>query len=125
MSINLLIIETKRDLMLVLVPYLISQGYKVFIAEEEHSAKKVLSEKKIDVVLLSVVSLKRRALELLKWIKRKTNTEVILISRSDQLSFSIEGMKLGAFSELVLPLDLATLTDSIKKAWESKKEKSD
>ena len=125
MSINLLIIETKRDLMLVLVPYLISQGYKVFIAEEEHSAKKVLSEKKIDVVLLSVVSLKRRALELLKWIKRKTNTEVILISRSDQLSFSIEGMKLGAFSELVLPLDLATLTDSIKKAWGSKKEKSD
>lgn len=111
--------------MLVLVPYLISQGYKVFIAEEEHSAKKVLSEKKIDVVLLSVVSLKRRALELLKWIKRKTNTEVILISRSDQLSFSIEGMKLGAFSELVLPLDLATLTDSIKKAWKSKKEKSD
>ena len=122
MAIKLLIVEGDKDLISTLSACLEGKNMKIFKAPDELAAKKILAKKKIDVVLLGVTSFKRRALELLKWLKSKDPlTQVILINNSEQLALSIEGMKLGAFDDFLLPIDLEALTQSIKEAWKTKK----
>jgi len=117
-----LIVETDKDFLSALSSYLKDKGYWVLSAENQRHVKKIMRKNNIDVVLLGMISLKRTALSVLKWIKKRSPlTEVILINKGDQISLSIEGMKLGAFDDFLIPLDLASLDECLRKAWESKK----
>ncbi|HDG98662.1 MAG TPA: response regulator [Desulfobacterales bacterium] len=123
MGINLLIVEGDKELMSVLSSYFHGEGFRVFVAPSDSAARKILTKKRIDVVLLGVISLKRKALALLRWIKRKRPlAQVILINTKDELRLSIEAMNLGAFDDFLLPLDLTSLAASVKAAWKAKKQ---
>ncbi len=83
--------------------------------------KRILKRKDIDVVLLDLNGLKREGLALLKMIKKmRPAVQVIIINSAEQLSLSIEGMRLGAFDDLFIPLDLEALIERIKEAFEHK-----
>ena len=54
---------------------------------------------------------------ILKALKRiRPLIEVITINRSDQMALSIEGMKLRAFDDFIVPFDLESLVRRIQEA---------
>jgi DNA-binding NtrC family response regulator len=59
---------------------------------------------------------------LIKMIKKvRPAVQVITINSGDEISLSIEGMKLGVFDDLLMPLDLDALILRIQEAFQAKK----
>ena len=124
MAITLLIIETNRFLRQNLLRHMDSDRFRIIEYERKPELKNILRRNEIDVVLLGLDELKHEGLLLLKMIKKvRPLTEVILINSGPQLSLSIEGMKLGAFDDFLVPLDTELLTSRIQEAYQAKKEK--
>jgi len=117
-----LIIETDSFLYEHLSLRLGSKDYRIFKPRQPTETKRILKRKDIDVVLLDFNGLKREGLALLKMIKKmRPAVQVIIINSAEQLSLSIEGMRLGAFDDLFIPFDLEALIAKIKEASEHKK----
>ncbi|MBW2219833.1 MAG: response regulator [Deltaproteobacteria bacterium] len=123
MKVNLLIIETDNFLDEHLSGRLEHKDYRIFKSRQRVETKQILEKKDIDVVLLSLGGLKREGLVLLKMIKKmRPAVQVIIVNSADQISLSIEGMKIGAFDDLFVPLDLDALIVKIKAALMQKQE---
>jgi len=117
-----LIIETNSFLYEHLSGRLGSKDYRIFKPRQPAETKRILKRKDIDVVLLDFNGLKREGLALLEMIKKmRPAVQVIIINSAEQLSLSIEGMKLGAFDDLFIPFNLNVLIARIKDAFEQKK----
>jgi DNA-binding NtrC family response regulator len=124
MKATLLIIAEDVSLRWNLAGRLREEGYTVFETGPKGEAKKILRQKKVDVVLVSLDECKDEELALIK-IARKTgsNREVIILNGSNQLSLSMEVMKLGAFDDLLYPFDLTLLVQRIEEAFELRKKR--
>ena len=117
-----MIIETNSFLYEHLSGRLGSKDYRIFKPRQPAETKRILKRKDIDVVLLDFNGLKREGLALLEMIKKmRPAVQVIIINSAEQLSLSIEGMKLGAFDDLFIPFNLDVLIARIKDAFEQKK----
>ena len=96
------------------------ENQQVFDVSGENEAKRIIQRMDMDVVLLGLGGLKKRGLALLREIKRlRPHTEVILLTPSEDLSLSlsIEGMKAGAFDDLLVPFDMETLLERVREAY--------
>lgn len=121
MSIKLLIIETGSFFKQSLGARLEGEGFCLFSAERRADAKKIIGGKKIDVAILDLSGLKREGLQILETIKGlNASPEVITINNAEQMSLSIDGMKLGAFDDFLVPLDIRALIDRIRCAARQK-----
>jgi len=121
MPIRVLIIDTDENFCRNVSQRLLIEKYRVFVTVDVVEAKKIVQREKIDVVLLGLKGLKQRGLSLLTSIKRmRPSTEVILMLPAGHLSLSIEGMRLGAFDDLLMPFDIETLLSRIKAADQHK-----
>lgn len=99
-----------------------SKDCRIFQYRQPSEIKRILKRKNIDVVLLDFNGLKREGLVLLNMIKKmRPAVQVIIINTAEQLSLSIEGMRLGAFDDLFIPFDLDVLIARITEAFEQKK----
>lgn len=124
MVVNLLIIESDRFFGNGLVRRLTDETWQILLADRLSDAKKIVKRKNIDVVVLGLNTLKREGLAILKMIKKtRPLTEVIIINSSEQIALSIEGMKLGAFDDFMVPFDLDSLRLRIQDACQQKKHK--
>jgi DNA-binding NtrC family response regulator len=100
------------------------KDWRVLFAEDQIEAIKIVKRKNVDVVLLGLKGLKKEGLMLLQEIKKiRPLTEVITLCNPDQMILSIEGMKLGAFDDFIVPFDLESLIRRIREAHQQKKEK--
>lgn len=124
MQSKLLIIESDNYFQVHLLQRLSDVGkWHILFAEHRIEALKIVREKNIDVVLLSLQDLKKEGLVILKELKDMCPLiEVITISGGDQITLSIEGMKLGAFCDFIVPFDFETLARRIKEARQQKME---
>lgn len=124
MVVNLLIIESDRFFGNGLVRRLTDETWQILLADRLSDVKKIVKRKNIDVVVLGLNTLKREGLAILKMIKKiRPLTEVIIINSSEQIALSIEGMKLGAFDDFMVPFDLDSLRLRIQDACQQKKQK--
>ncbi len=106
-----------------LVRYLKANDWRIFNSRQPRDIKRILKKHPVDVVLLSLNDLKREGMVLIKMIKKKhPAVQVITINSGDQISLSIEGMKLGVFDDFLMPLDLDSLILRIREAFQAKKE---
>ena len=121
---KLLIIESDSYLRVHLVQRLSDIGkWHILMAEHRIEALKIVGEKNVDVILLSFKDFKKEGIIILKELKDMCPlTEVITISSRDQIPLSIEGMKLGAFDDFIVPFDFETLARRIKEARQQKME---
>lgn len=93
--------------------------YSVVEAGDDVQARKAVQSRNIDVVLLGLEGFRHQGLELLKAIKQiRPEVEVILLNPSEALPVSIQGMKLGAFDDLWIPLDMETLLTRVEEAYQ-------
>ena len=123
MKVNLLIIEADNFFRKNLAQRLPDEKkWRVLFAEHQIEAIQMIKSKKIDVVLLGLKELKKEGLMILKEIKTICPlTEVITINRADQIALSIEGMKLGAFDDFIVPFELESLVRRVRDAYQHKK----
>jgi DNA-binding NtrC family response regulator len=123
MGITILIIEEDSMLQEYLVRYLKANDWRIFNSRQQKDIKRMLKKHAVDVVLLSLNDLKKEGMTLIKMIKKKhPAVQVITINSGDQISLSIEGMKLGVFDDFLMPLDLDSLISRIQEAFQAKKE---
>lgn len=122
MQVKLLIIESDNYFRNHLVKRLSDKDkWSMLFAEHRIETLKMVRNKNIDVVLLSLKDLKNEGLIILRELKNICPLiEVITISRADQITLSIEGMKLGAFDDVIVPFDVETLILRIQEAHEKK-----
>ena len=121
MEANILIIEAGRMLQEHLSLHVKSTEWRIFNSRQQKEVKKNIKQYKIDVVLLSLNDLKKEGLELIKMIKKmRPGIQIITINSGEQISLSIEGMKLGAFDDFLMPLDLDSLISRIHEAYQGK-----
>ncbi len=98
------------------------QSWRLFDAIKPKDIKRMFKKHGIDVVLLSLNDLKKEGLVLIKMIKKlRPPVQIITVNSPDQISLSIEGMKLGAFDDFLMPLDLDSLILRIRDAGQAKK----
>lgn len=118
-----MIIEEDSMLQEHLVRNLKANDWRIFNSRQQKDIKRILKKQAIDVVLLSLNDLKKQGMALIKMIKKKhPAVQVITINSGDQISLSIEGMKLGVFDDFLMPLDLDSLISRIREAYQAKKD---
>ncbi len=118
-----MIIETDSILQEHLVRHLKTQDWRILRSRQQKDIKRILKKHSVDVVLISLNDLKKEGMTLIKMIKKKhPAVQVITINSENQISLSIEGMKLGVFDDFLMPLDLDSLILRIKEAFQAKKE---
>ena len=99
-------------------------GLKVFTSSSANEAVNTLIKKKIDVVILNMKELQMSGIDILSRIKKvRPLTEVVMLTTPSIIHLSIEGMKLGAFDDLLLPPDIGDIQRMIIEAGIRKKEK--
>lgn len=85
----------------------------------------VAVESDIDVVVLNLKEMMAEGVLFVRNLKKsRPLIEVITLSIPRAVRLSIEGMKLGVFADLQMPLDLDDLIGRISEAWERKKARS-
>jgi two-component system, OmpR family, response regulator len=123
MGATILIIEGDSMLETHLSRHFEIQNWGLLNAMQPKDIKRMLKKHPIDVVLLSLNDLKKEGMALIKMIKKmRLPVQVITISSPDQISLSIEGMKLGVFDDFLMPLDLDSLMLRIRDAFQAKKD---
>jgi DNA-binding NtrC family response regulator len=123
MGATILIIEGDNMLQEHLARHFKIQNWRLYNAMAPSDIKRMLKKHPIDVVLLSLNDIKKEGLVLIKMIKKmRPPVQVITVNSPDQISLSIEGMKLGVFDDFLMPLDLDSLVLRIRDACQAKKD---
>jgi DNA-binding response OmpR family regulator len=120
---KVLVIETDESFRKLISERLRLERYRVYEACQETEARNMVLRKDFDAVLLGFTGDRQLALAFLRTIKEtRPLVEVILLSSSEDhsLAASIEGMKLGAFDEILVPFDVETLLRRIQEACRRK-----
>jgi DNA-binding NtrC family response regulator len=125
MALKLLIIHTDNDFCKRLSGRMRLESYLVLEATPGEAGD-ILERSNFDVVLLGMAGIHQGSLLLLKAIKEiRPYTEVILLTPIEDHSLyaSMQAMQLGAFDDLLVPLDIRALHNRIQEAYRSKKER--
>ena len=124
MALKLLIVHSDDPFRKHLFERMRIERYVVFEASPEADAREILQRNNFDVVLLGSTGHHRKSLSLLRSIKEmRPHTEVILLTALEEHSLyaSIQAMQMGAFDDLLVPLDINVLLNRIREAYERKK----
>jgi len=126
MALKLLIVHPDELFRKHLSDRLRVENCRVFEAAQAAEASDIIQRDSMDVVLLGIGGPHPNRLSLLKMIKGiSPYLEVILLTEAEEHSFkgTIQAMRLGAFDDLLLPVDIQTLLLRIREAFKRKKER--
>ncbi|MCE9522152.1 MAG: response regulator [Alphaproteobacteria bacterium] len=102
-SPHVLIVDDHRDIRDALSRYLQDNGLKVTMAESAASARRVLSQREIDLMVLDIMMPGEDGLSLCRSVREHRRTPVILLSaRSEELD-RIIGLEVGADDYVTKP----------------------
>jgi DNA-binding NtrC family response regulator len=124
MGMKLLIIHPDDLFRGRLVERMLSENQRVFETALESEAEDILQREKLDVVLLGATGSHQNRLSFLKRIRKvRPFAEVILLTAAEDHSFegAIKAMQLGAFDDLLLPIDINALLVRMREAFKRKK----
>jgi DNA-binding NtrC family response regulator len=124
MGMNLLIIHQDDLFRSRLVERMRLENQTVFETSIEAEAKDIIQRENLDVVLLGAMGPHPDRLAFLKMIRKvQPFTEVIFLTTAEDHSFdgAIKAMQMGAFDDLLLPIDFNALFSRIREAFKRKK----
>jgi two-component system nitrogen regulation response regulator NtrX len=115
MSKKVLIVDDETSIRNSLEKLLSYEKYTTFSAPDGPSALDMLSDKRIDIVLLDIKMPGMDGLEVLQKIKEtREELPVIIISGHGNISTAVEATKLGAFDFIEKPIDLDRLLLTVR-----------
>lgn len=106
---KILIVEDEKKLSDVMSLYLQKEEYQVYCAYDGEAGEEAIENNNYDLVILDVMMPKKDGWSLLRKIKSKGNTSVILTSARGEEEDRIFGLELGADDYLVKPISMREL----------------
>ena len=115
MSKSILIIDDDKRLRELLEDYLSEKKYKIYLSEDFADAEEILEYFSFDLIIIDRMMPSGDGIDLIKAIKDKSNTPVILLTAMGEAENRIAGLKIGADDYLSKPFEPEELYLRIQK----------
>ena len=111
---HILVVDDDNRIRDLLREYLQESNYIVSTSENAENAKIKLSQFKFDIIVLDVMMPGQNGYELMKELKKKINTPIILLTAKSEVENRIKGLELGADDYISKPFEPKELLLRIK-----------
>jgi len=115
MDKNILIVDDDKRLRELLKDYLTEKNLSIYLSEDYNEAKDILSVVLFDLIILDRMMPSGDGLDLIEFIKKISNTPVIVLTAMGDDKDKIDGLKTGADDYLSKPFEPEELFLRIKK----------
>ncbi|MCH2545030.1 MAG: Transcriptional regulatory protein OmpR [Alphaproteobacteria bacterium MarineAlpha5_Bin2] len=115
MSKSILIVDDDKRLRELLEDYLSEKKYKIFLCEDFADAEEILEYFVFDLIIVDRMMPSGDGIDLIKTVKDKSNTPVILLTAMGETESRIAGLKIGADDYLSKPFEPEELYLRIQK----------
>ena len=115
---KILIIDDDKRLRELLEKYLSEKKYKIYLCDDFNSAEDILEYFTFDLIIIDRMMPSGDGINLVKIIKQKKNTPIILLTAMGEADNKIEGLKIGADDYVSKPFEPEELYLRIKKLLE-------
>ena len=105
MNFNILLAEDDEDIVKLLKLYLENEGYVVLWGKDGVEASEIFDKEKVDLALVDIMMPRMNGYELTKYIRKKSNIPIIILSAAQLDSDKILGLNLGADDYMVKPFN--------------------
>ncbi len=105
MNKNILIIDDDKRLRYLLKDYLSEKKLKIFLCEDFIEAKEILTFIFFDLIILDRMMPSGDGIDLIEFIKTKSNSPIIMLTAMNEDSNRIDGLKIGADDYLAKPFE--------------------
>ena len=105
MNKNILIVDDDKRLRELLKDYLSEKEFEIYLCEDLLEAKEILTFIFFDLIILDRMMPSGDGIDLVEFIKRKSNTPVILLTAMGEDKNKIDGLKVGADDYLAKPFE--------------------
>lgn len=121
---KILIVEDEKKLSEVMCLYLKKEEYEVQCAFDGEAAEQLIENNEFDLIILDIMMPKKDGWSLLRKIKSKGNTPVILTTARGEEEDRVFGLELGADDYMVKPISMRELILRVGLRINSRSEKS-
>ena len=115
MSKSILIVDDDKRLRELLEDYLSEKKYQIYLSDDFTSAEEMLHYLNFDLIIVDRMMPSGDGIDLIKIIKDKNQTPVILLTAMGEIENRIEGLKFGADDYLSKPFEPEELYLRIQK----------
>ena len=115
MSKSILIVDDDKRLRELLEDYLSEKKYKIYLSEDFAYAKEILEYFVFDLIIVDRMMPSGDGIDLIKTVKDKSNTPIILLTAMGETENRIAGLKIGADDYLSKPFEPEELYLRIQK----------
>ena len=113
-DINILVVDDEKEIADLIEIYLVSDGYKVFKAENAEAGLSILDKQDIHLVLLDTMMPGMNGLEMCRKIRETNNIPIIMLSAKSTDLDKILGLGTGADDYVTKPFNPLELTARVK-----------
>ena len=113
-QINILVVDDEKEIYELVEIHLVSDGYKVFKAENAEEGLKILEEEEIHLALIDIMMPGISGLEMCKKIRETKNIPIIMLSAKSSDLDKILGLGTGADDYVTKPFNPLELTARVK-----------
>lgn len=111
---KVLVVDDDKNICEVIKMYLESSGYSIKIANDGKEAQEVFLNFKPDLVILDVMLPYVDGIDVLKWIRKDSETPVIMVTAKGETFDKVLGLELGADDYIVKPFEPKELIARVK-----------
>ena len=105
MNKNILIIDDDKRLRYLLKDYLSEKKLKIYLCEDFIEAKEILNFIFFDLIILDRMMPSGDGIDLIEFIKAKSNSPIIMLTAMNEDSNRIDGLRIGADDYLAKPFE--------------------
>ena len=113
-DINILVVDDEKEIADLVEIYLVSDGYKVYKADNAFTGLEILEKEDIHLVLLDIMMPGMDGLEMCKKIREDNNIPIIMLSAKSADLDKILGLGTGADDYVTKPFNPLELTARVK-----------
>lgn len=113
-DINILVVDDEKEIADLVEIYLVSDGYKVFKAQDAEEGLHILDEEEIHLVLLDIMMPGMDGIQMCRKIREKSNIPIIMLSAKSSDLDKIMGLSTGADDYVTKPFNPLELTARVK-----------
>ena len=113
-DINILVVDDEKEIADLVEIYLVSDGYKVFKAQDAEEGLRILDEETIHLVLLDIMMPGMDGIQMCRKIRETSSIPIIMLSAKSSDLDKIMGLGTGADDYVTKPFNPLELTARVK-----------
>jgi response regulator RpfG family c-di-GMP phosphodiesterase len=114
---TILVVEDNLFTRTTVTDFLVERGARVDEAENAPEALELIGSRNYDLIISDIIMPEMNGIELLRTIRqRDPGQEVIMITASSDINYSIEAIRLKVYDYIIKPIDFAELSESVANA---------